>query len=62
MKYATPSSLAAAVREKLEASGERPPAIRTLENLFEIMFAASIHTEEGEPITFHLAYVDPARP
>jgi hypothetical protein len=62
MKYATPSSLATAVRAKLQASGERPPAIRTLENLFEIMFAASIHTEEGEPVTFHLAYVDPALP
>jgi hypothetical protein len=60
--YASPSALAVAVRNTLAASPGRLPSARTLETLFETMFAASVHTEEGEPISFHVAYMDPADP
>lgn len=62
MPLDSPSSLAAGVAKALEASNSMAPALQTLERLFETMYAASVHTEEGEPIAFHVAYMNPANP
>jgi hypothetical protein len=59
---ASPATLAAGVRKALEANKSVVPSLATLERLFETMFAASVHTEEGEPIAFHIAYMNPADP
>ena len=35
------------------------PSLEVLTNLFEAMYFASMGTEEGEPIKFHVVYLDP---
>jgi Probable sensor domain DACNV len=35
------------------------PSLEVLTNLFEAMYFASMDTEEGEPIRFHVVYLDP---
>ncbi len=38
------------------------PSLEVLTNLFEMMYFASMSTEEGEPIRFHVVYLDPDIP
>jgi hypothetical protein len=38
------------------------PSLEVLTNLFEMMFFASMSTEEGESIRFHVVYLDPDIP
>lgn len=38
------------------------PSLEVLTSLFEAMYFASMDTEEGEPIRFHVAYLDPDVP
>lgn len=57
----TPRDLAAFVFGKLSSSGS-PPALSLLEEAFEVIFLASLHTEEAAPVISSLAYVNPRKP
>ncbi len=57
-----PADLANFVALELKRRSGRPPPIRTLISLFEVMYFASLHTEEGEPVSFHIVYIDPKKP
>ncbi len=61
-----PSDLAAVVFHELQkrygdsVQGDSAcPSLEVLTNLFEAMYFASMGTEEGEPIRFHVVYLDP---
>jgi hypothetical protein len=62
MKFATPGALAEKTQGALVAQGSKPPDRRTLVAVFETMYAASVHTEEGETISFHVVFMDPDNP
>jgi hypothetical protein len=55
-----PSDLADAVSAEL--NGERKPPGEVLRLLFQTMWFASLRTEEGSPIAFHVVYIDPDDP
>jgi hypothetical protein len=59
---AFPIDLARAVRRELTRRGIASPALSVLRNILEVMFSASIATEELRPITFRVAYWDPRHP
>jgi len=62
VEFSSPTVLADRVKQALEKMGAQAPDARTLATLFETMYAASMHTEEGEAISFHLAFMDPSNP
>lgn len=62
MAIESPRDLAGRVEAALTRSGRSGPSMTTLVKLFEVMFAASVHTEEGEAIRFHLVFADPDNP
>jgi hypothetical protein len=53
--------LVAKVETVVSHASDRP-AQRTLHRLFEVMYLASLRTEESQPIAFHLVYINPASP
>ena len=55
----SPGNLAASVSSALPPNAAPEVAIRAV---FETMYFASLHTEEGVPITFHIVYLDPENP
>lgn len=57
-----PSDFAKVVCEELEKRVSNCPQVDTLIDLFELMFFASLKTEEQQPITFHIVYLDPEAP
>lgn len=61
-EFSSPAVLADRVKLALEKIGALAPDAHTLTTLFETMYAASVHTEEGEAISFHLAFMDPSNP
>jgi hypothetical protein len=58
----TYTDLAEAVRSVLRKRKLRSPDLDTLINLFGAMYYASLQTEESEPISFHIVYLDPNNP
>lgn len=60
--YDAPSDLAWLTHEELARLGRASPGVGVLTELFEVMFFASLQTEERQPITFDLTYMDPAHP
>lgn len=56
-----PLDLAKQVEAALADKGQSIP-LQALRTLFETMFFASLRTEEGSPIMFHVVYIDPERP
>ena len=60
--FRSPKVLGERISGVLTKAGVRPPDSRALTTLFETMYAASVHTEEGEAISFHLAFMDPESP
>ena len=59
---ATPQDLASALSAALVKKREASPPLEELIELFEVMYVASLQTEEGRPVRFAIAYMDPARP
>ncbi len=60
MQFSSPQTLADRTKAAILKVGLRPPDGRTLTAMFETMYAASVHTEEGQTTTFHVAFMDPA--
>jgi len=61
-KSASPLDLARAVQANVRRSTKTNLRLRFLSELFEALFAASLKTEEGQPITCHVSYLDPENP
>jgi sensor domain DACNV-containing protein len=55
-----PADVARRVYKVLNKSRSIP--LRALRSLFETMYFASLQTEEGSPIAFHVVYMDPGDP
>ncbi len=57
-----PAALAQAVVRELARRKQRPLPAEPLERLFDMLFFASMETEEGHALTMHVALIDPADP
>lgn len=57
-----PRDLAQAVYRELTRRHDERPTLEVITQLFETMYFASLHTEEAQPITFHVVYIDPNNP
>ena len=57
-----PADLAARVYDKLTDQGVKCPSVETLRGLFEVMYFASLKTEEGKPVQFSVTYSNPQNP
>src|SRR5688572_18380809 len=62
MRHRSPADLAQSVKSTLLKRFSRSPDLRVLTELFELMYFASLRTEESQPITFHVVYLDPRNP
>jgi hypothetical protein len=62
MSTAHPRDLANAVLEALRKREEPLPPGDALEQLFQLMYHASISREESQTICFHIIYIDPHNP
>lgn len=58
----TAADLAIAVYTRLAQTRAKLPNVQVIESLFENLFYASLHTEEGRPIVLHAVLIDPANP
>jgi len=61
IRRATTLDLSRAVSLGLRKRG-KAPGVEDLVDIFDVMYGASLRTEEGEPIRFSIAYVDPKQP
>jgi len=59
MPFPTPIELAKKVSAYLTRKKINTPNVSILKDLFQILFNASLKTEESESIKFHLVYMDP---
>jgi hypothetical protein len=57
-----PADLADRVLKHFSTKPPGFPSRGVLVGLFETMYFASLETEEGRPIVFHIAYIDPKNP
>ena len=62
LKNKTPQNLAESVCAELRKRHAVVPDERIIVDLFETMYYSSLRTEESEPITFHVVFLDPAQP
>ena len=60
--YATVADFAKFADEQLKENGRSSPGIIVLTELFRVMYAASMATEEGQKISFELNWIDPQNP
>jgi hypothetical protein len=60
--YSTADDLAAFTNSELEDRNLPSPGTERLTDLFRIAYAASMATEEGQPITFEITWIDPENP
>jgi hypothetical protein len=58
MPASYPADLARHVRAQLQSRIENPPSLEVLKKLFEAMYFASLKSEEAEPISCRIAFVD----
>ena len=58
----SPKNLAEIVYSELKERSSPYPNLEILIDLFELMYFASLKTEESQPITFHAVYLDPDNP
>jgi len=58
----TPKHLAESVCAELRKRHVAVPDEKIIIDLFETMYYSSLRTEESEPVTFHLVFLDPAQP
>jgi hypothetical protein len=57
-----PEDLASQVYSQLVARKERPPSLKVLTSVFETLYFASLKSEEGQPISCRVAFMDRKRP
>ena len=57
----TPTDLALAVHQELFRRSAGSPPLAVLVELFESMYYTSLKTEEGQPVLFHVVYLDPEK-
>jgi hypothetical protein len=57
-----PEDLAEVVYSEVAKRSSRCPSKAALVDLFGCLYFASLRTEEGEPITIHVVYLDPSNP
>jgi hypothetical protein len=62
LKNKTPQHLAESVCAELRKRHVAGPDEKIMIDLFETMYYSSLKTEESEPVTFHVAFLDPAQP
>jgi hypothetical protein len=62
VRAAAPTDLADAVADYLKRKKRRVPAAAVLREVFEVMYVASLRTEESQFVRFHVAFVDPSKP
>ena len=61
-KNKSPQHLAESVCAELRKRHAVVPEEKVIIDLFETMYYSSLRTEESEPVTFHLVFLDPAQP
>jgi hypothetical protein len=61
-KNKTPRNLAESVCAELRKRHVAVPDEKIIIDLFETMYYSSLRTEESEPVTFHMVFLDPAQP
>ncbi|GFO67610.1 hypothetical protein GMLC_11890 [Geomonas limicola] len=61
-KNKSPRNLAESVCAELRKRHVAFPDERIIVDLFETTYYSSLRTEESEPVTFHLVFLDPAQP
>ena len=61
-KNKTPQNLAESVCAELRKRHVAVPDEKIIIDLFETMYYSSLRTEESEPITFHVVFLDPDQP
>lgn len=54
--------MASALHREVARHHKDAPQEAVIAELLETLFLVSLETEEGEPITLHIAYLDPAKP
>jgi hypothetical protein len=62
LKSKTPQNLAESVCAELRKRHVAFPDESVIIEMFETMYYASLRTEESEPVTFHVVFLDPAQP
>ncbi|MGA3035067.1 MAG: putative sensor domain DACNV-containing protein, partial [Terracidiphilus sp.] len=62
MSESYPKDLASHVQSALTANRKRAPALAALVNLFEVLYFASLKTEEGQGISCRVAFINRKRP
>lgn len=60
--FHSPKDLARAVYSELKMRGSTCPPLVVLNHLFESMYFASLKSEESQPITFDVVYLNPNNP
>jgi hypothetical protein len=58
----TPRNLAETVCAELRKRHAVVPDEKIIIDMFETMYYSSLRTEESEPVTFHMVFMDPAQP
>ncbi len=59
---AYPEDLAATVHGYLRHARRPSPGLRSLKHLFEVMYSASLRTDESRFAAFHIVFLDPRHP
>lgn len=62
MKAKSTADLAKVLDAHLNSAGGRSPGIPILSRLFDVVYFASLKTEEGKPLRIRIALVDPKNP
>ncbi len=62
ISHKNPKDLAQVICKELQKKKQRCPDIEVIKEFFEILFYASLETEEREPIQLQLVYLDPDDP
>ena len=62
LRNKSPRNLAESVCAELRKRHVEAPDEKIIIDLFETMYYSSLRTEESEPVTFHLVFLDPALP
>jgi hypothetical protein len=62
MRAKSVADLARAVDKRLKREGESSPGLRILRDILEVVYFASLKTEEGKPLQLRIALVNPRDP
>ena len=60
--HKSPRDLAQSVAREIKSGHKGAPELAVVQDLFSVLFFASLESEEGEPVQIHLVYLDPSQP